>query len=346
MKLYLYRPAGQIEPHTLPCIFMAPAGATVLSGMSLGEGDRTEHYPWALAGYFVVSYEIDGDVGDLAKSTVADLQVAFRKFAAAEAGLTNARLAMRTALASCPEIDPQQLFVVGHSSAATLALILAENEPNLRGCVAFAPVSNMVERASDGGGDLFRLVPGSEAFVQKYSPHLHVQSFGCPLYLFHAQDDDNVPFQQSQTFANLLRGQGKEVHLAQTNVGGHYESMVKSGIPLAIDWLAKQRGIDPRRPAAKTPPAKTPPAQPDSPAETPVAGPPPIPMLPGFPGRPETPKAKLAPGSPPAQWQVESDGVELTAGEWSKRRRRAGGWSVRSQIGRIASLRQSAGSGP
>ncbi len=314
MNLYLYRPAGSHEPHSLPCIFIAPAGASLVTGMGLGDGDRQEHYPWVHAGYAVVSYEIDGAV-DLARATYADLQTGFKKFSAAAAGLTNARLAIRQAQASCPEIDPGQLFVAGHSSAATLALIVAENETNLRGCVAFAPVSDLPERAA-AQKEVFDRIPGSAQFFQTCSPHLHAERLNCPLFLFHAADDDNVPVQQSQKFAADLQRLGKQVKLQLVPRGGHYQSMIAIGIPQAIAWVQTQ-GATPKLPqtTASALPAETA-AGPsvDLATDGPIVAP--ARRLP-----PQEP-AELQASPAPTRWNVTVDGGQTSAAAFGDRKAR------------------------
>ncbi len=76
MQLFLYRTVTNAAPHSLPCVFIAPAGASIVTGMGLADGDRQEHYPWVRAGFAVVSYEIDGPV-DLERAKLADLQAGF-----------------------------------------------------------------------------------------------------------------------------------------------------------------------------------------------------------------------------------------------------------------------------
>jgi len=59
----------------------------------------------------------------------------------------------------------------------------------------------------------------------------------CPVFLFHAQDDRNVPVQQSTDFAALLQKTNSHVTLVTTPNGGHYDSMIREGIPKGIKWF-------------------------------------------------------------------------------------------------------------
>ena len=139
-KLWLYLPDGDHAPKSLPCILIAGAGSNLITGMSLGDGDRAEHLPYVRAGFAVLAYELDGMLPEPKPTDDAAFAPYIRSFVDAEAGLVNMRVAVEFATTRVPSIDPDRLFAVGHSSAATLALLVAENEPRIAACVAFAPV--------------------------------------------------------------------------------------------------------------------------------------------------------------------------------------------------------------
>ena len=56
-KLWIYEPEGSEKR---PCILIAPAGSTLMEGMSLGEEDQDEHVPYVQAGFVVIAYSLDG----------------------------------------------------------------------------------------------------------------------------------------------------------------------------------------------------------------------------------------------------------------------------------------------
>lgn len=68
-----------------------------------------------------------------------EAESAIKKFMHAQAGVKNAQMAISTALAELPILDPQRVYVAGHSSAATLALLVAANDKRVKGCIAYAP---------------------------------------------------------------------------------------------------------------------------------------------------------------------------------------------------------------
>src|SRR5207249_6308279 len=76
------------------------------------------------------------------------------------------------------------------------------------------------------------------------SPLTHVQRITCPVFLFHASDDSNVPVAESQRFAQLLRSTSKSVEYVEVLAGNHYDSMIQQGIPRAIPWLKQLAGMN------------------------------------------------------------------------------------------------------
>ena len=282
-RLRIYTPPGSHAPGSLPCVLIAPAGSNMLSGMRLDDdADHPEHVPYVEAGFAVVAFELDGEYSTEEPSD-AEVVAKYRQFAAAHAGLVNARNALEYVLAKMPEVDPGRIYAVGHSSAATLAVLFAEHEPRLRACVAFAPVTDLDKRLGQEAEMVSRLLPNGESFLVKASPITHAASLECPLFLFHATDDTVVYTSQSYGLSNKLRDLGADVKLVTPPFGDHYDAMIEEGIPGAIRWLQERGGPSavasaggdttpaPRRPE----PDQTPRPEPDE-----TAGPPDSPETP------------------------------------------------------------------
>ncbi|MDR3636975.1 MAG: prolyl oligopeptidase family serine peptidase, partial [Isosphaeraceae bacterium] len=276
-KLWLYLPSGAQPDKSLPCVLITGAGSNLMVGMDLGDGDRAEHLPYVHAGFAVLAFELDGAVPNMQAATDAQIIAAAHRFLAARAGLVNAHIALEYALAKVPQVNPNRLYVAGHSSAGTLALLFAEHEPRLKGCVAFAPAIDVAQR-------LNAAIPllqqnGLSDLVGRYSPKTGEGNLACPLFLFHAQDDSNVPVSSSIAWAQRLQHLGKNVTLETVPRGEHYDSMIQQGIPRAIAWLQGQ-GQPGAGPIAAPPPS--------GPAPVPIPGPAPTspPNAGGFPAPP------------------------------------------------------------
>ena len=177
-RLWVYMPekppAGK-----LPCVLIGGAGTRLFHGMALGDGDRPEHLPWVKAGFAVVAFDIDGDLqGD--NPTNAQAFAAAKLFRDARAGRGNVKLAFDYVVEKIPDIDPKNASIVGHSSAATLALIAAADEKRLRACVAFAPATDVVTYLADGAEEFERPIPGFTRFIRDSSPLTQVGKISCP----------------------------------------------------------------------------------------------------------------------------------------------------------------------
>ena len=231
MRVWYYQPAKAADK--LALVLVPPAGSTLFAGMSLGDGDRTEQYPYVKAGFAVAAFDIDGNAPENA-SDAATLKAA-REFRDANAGVANA--ALDFILAKVPNIDPARIYIAGHSSAATLALLVAENEPRIKGCAAYAPVTDVETRLAPVIAQLDIAIPGYRTFIRESSPKTHAERLKCPVFLFHAQDDATVPIRQTINFAAQVKKTNSQVTLVQARNGGHYDSMIREGLPKGIEWF-------------------------------------------------------------------------------------------------------------
>ena len=239
-KIWIYLPSGDHAPKSLPCILITGAGSNLITGMKLADGDRAEHLPYVRAGFAVVAYELDGAIADMQKAGDQEANLAIMKFLNARAGLVNAHIALEYALKKVAEVDPSRISAAGHSSAGTLAVLFAENEPRLRSSVAFAPALDLAKRFGPQAVAEF-IKGGIGDLVGRYSPRNNEANLRCPLFLFHARDDSNVPVVDSEAFARRAKAKGKSVTLDLVPVGDHYDSMIQEGIPHAIAWLQEQK---------------------------------------------------------------------------------------------------------
>jgi len=244
MKMRVYLPPGDHQPGSIPCVLVAPAGTNLLVGNDMDADDfHDETLPYAQAGMAVVFYSIDGGVGDLGAASDAEFIAGYNGFRAAGAGVVNGRNALEYVLARLPQVDTKRIYCAGHSSAGTLSLLLAQHEPRIRACVAYAPACDVEKRLEEVTSDftMNRLFPGLIDFVQQSSPKTHIAEFQCPVFLFHALDDGNIPASDSSAFAASLRTAGKQVTLRNVEFGNHYQSMIDEGIPQAITWLQAEQ---------------------------------------------------------------------------------------------------------
>ncbi len=55
----------------------------------------------------------------------------------------NGQAAIDYVLSRFPLVDREKIYTWGHSSAATLALLLAAKDPRVKRCIAMAPVTSL-----------------------------------------------------------------------------------------------------------------------------------------------------------------------------------------------------------
>lgn len=236
-SLRILIPAGEHAPASLPCVLVAPAGTDLLSGSDLDDGTYLdESLPYAEAGMVVILYSIDG--GDEA-GEAGEAAVAYGNFREASAGVANGAFAYAFASSRIAAVDPGRIYSAGHSSAATLSLLLAAHLPDLAGAIAYAPATDvagfhagLVESPFSG-----MKYPGVDTFVKRSSPLTHAAKVKVPIFLFGAQDDDMVDTAELRTYARLVEDAGGTVEVKTVSSGGHYNSMIVDGIPAGIAWI-------------------------------------------------------------------------------------------------------------
>lgn len=233
-RIWIYRPKN--IKGRCPLVLIAPAGTPLYHGMNLGDGDVPEFTPYAKAGCVVVAYDVSGPVPEGSRVSSG----AIRAFVESNFGIKDAQRAIGYALKSIPEVDPRRVIVAGHSSAATLALQVAAADARVKACVAYAPVTDVNARLADIATQVERVAPGFTAKLSRFSPSNRRNRISLPLFLFHANDDDNVPAASVRQFAAWNRA----AKLVEVPSGGHYNSMIQVGIPSAIRWLRQQGLID------------------------------------------------------------------------------------------------------
>lgn len=245
MIMRVYLPRLDAPARSLGCVLIAPAGSNLISGKELDDvSHEDEIAPYVQAGLAVVHFSLDGAIKNLQSASEAQLAIAYRQFSAAAAGLVNARNAMAFVIQQLPEVDRNRIYIAGHSSAGSLALLFAEHEPSLRGCIAFAPASELPSDMNllDDGRGFGSKFPGIRDFIIRSAPLTHVACLNCPVFLFHGQGDAVVPIDQSNRLAAAANNLGKSVTFSQVAEADHYTPMVQRGIPQAIEWLKSKFG--------------------------------------------------------------------------------------------------------
>lgn len=233
---WLYRPEPMPDAPAL--VIIAPAGGTMLGGAALSPDDREEHTPYVRAGMVVMAYSIDGEIRP-GMSGAAGAK-ALEAYRGAGGGIDNARQAIDVAFERVPNISPDHVYAAGADSAGALALVVAAEEPRVRGVLAYGPVTRF-----DGDKaavmQIDRALPGFATFFRSTLPENRVHDIDVPVFIFQTKTDAVVRASQTRAFADALGARGAGVDYVEVPSGDHRESMLQVGIPRAISWLQKRR---------------------------------------------------------------------------------------------------------
>ncbi len=243
MQFKVLLPEGDHAENPLPCVLIAPAGTTLAEGQKIKrESDELGMKEFLDAGMAVVCYSLDGDPGNSEDRgrRMQNMSDAYQAFKKAEAGLVNARLAVDFALQKLP-VDPQRIYCAGHSSAATMALLLASHDERISGCLAFAPVPDVEAKfaAALQEPQIESIFPEFGKFVRTSSPKQYAADLSCPLFVFHARDDGIAPFSLTQKYVEEVKKQNSRVKFISVDTGGHAVSVYQHGLKQGVEWLKK-----------------------------------------------------------------------------------------------------------
>ncbi|WP_232103406.1 alpha/beta hydrolase family protein [Gimesia algae] len=267
-KFKVYLPPNIPENTQVPCVLVPPAGATLLTGMDIELNDvslDSEHEPYIKAGFAVVTFSIDGYIGDIENTTNDQFAAAHMKFRKSQAGIINCINAFLQAEETVPGIDRDNIFIAGHSSAGTLSLLFAEyftnafqdNSHQLKGCLAYAPAVDPRGFFKENLPIFKSIIPDVEEFIRVSAPVNYTEKINCPVFLFHSVGDQVTSYSNTKIFAAQLQKQGIDVKFVSSSGFDHYQTMIDEGIPNGIRWI-KERITGQQRPQPRSTPDSTP----------------------------------------------------------------------------------------
>ena len=103
----------------------------------------------------------------------------------------------------------------------------------VKGCIAYAPLPDLFGRDPSQRAAIEKDFPG----IDRFSPQEGMERLTCPVFVFHAEDDHNIPIGITRHFVELLKNMNSDVTFHTVSTGDHYQSMITEGIPQGIRWL-------------------------------------------------------------------------------------------------------------
>ncbi len=222
LKAWLLVPPGSDKGAT-PAVLRIPAGGNLFKPAILGLGTVPEIEPYFTAGYVTLVMSFRGTLANGGK------------FSESKGGLEDVLAALEY-LKKLPEVDSKNIYVAGHSSAASLALRVSEVSDIPRAVAAFSPVTDWTgffkERVKD-------LSEESRKYLKDASAITHAAETRCPVLLTHGTRDSIAPLAQSETMAAKLKEAKKHCEFVKIQEGNHYDSMLRVGIPLSLAFFSE-----------------------------------------------------------------------------------------------------------
>jgi dipeptidyl aminopeptidase/acylaminoacyl peptidase len=239
-KIWVYLPA-EYAKKTVPVILVPPAGTRLFHGILLSDGDSPEHTPYVKEGFAVISFDLSGPWP--AAETDRNIFLAINSFVTRNGGLDDAKEALAIAKSKFPNLNLNEVYIAGHSSAATISLMAAQQIPEIKAAIAYAPIIDTESYLSDMAGQVTQVIPEFKSVLIDRSPHKNLDTYRIPVFLFVAEDDGHMSDQKKsyKQFTRALKTEGAQLTFMQVKSGGHYQSMIDEGIPSAISWLNSLR---------------------------------------------------------------------------------------------------------
>jgi dienelactone hydrolase len=137
-------------------------------------------------------------------------------------------------------VDPDQLYVAGHSTGGTLTMLTAMTYAHFRAAASFSGSPDAVgytRHAVAIGADVpFDYTDPME--LQLRSARVYAASFKCPVRIYYGADETHFAL-SSQPTAKLAREHGLDVQAIAVD-GGH-NSAVEAEIQLAIEFFRQRK---------------------------------------------------------------------------------------------------------
>jgi dipeptidyl aminopeptidase/acylaminoacyl peptidase len=182
-----------------------PAVLFMHGGFEFGEGHWLMTRPFRDAGYVVMVPTLRGENGQPGSFSFFFDEV-------------DDVLAAADRLAGRPDVDPDRLFVAGHSVGGTMAMLAALASPRFRAAASFSGSPDQVEFTRGRTGRIpFDLANRDEFRLR--SPVVFAQHFQCPVRLYHGEDEFWLQSPTRRT-VGLARRAGLDVKDVEVE-GGH-----------------------------------------------------------------------------------------------------------------------------
>lgn len=154
-------------------------------------------------------------------------------------------LAAAEFLSDHPSVDPNRIFLAGHSAGGTLTLLAVEASSHFRAAASFdgSPDQQLLyDGSATKPGNHAEVVfnPKDSRELQVRSPLAYVYSLKSPVRLYYSYEASVITQRPSQRFAELARGRGLDAEASR--VWGSHMSHVARALPRSIAFFKQRLG--------------------------------------------------------------------------------------------------------
>ena len=201
-----------------------PAVLFLHGGFAFDESDWDAAEPFAKAGFVVMVPQLRGENGQ-----PGDYSMFFDE--------VDDVLAAAKFLAQQPHVDPNRIYVAGHSVGGTLAMLAAMSSPMFKGCASFSGSPDQPKWADGQPAEFVPFDPEDTEEFRLRSPLAFPGSFKCPARLYYGDDEFFFKFSTDE-LAEKARAAGRDV--VAEEVPGDHTDMLESAIPRAIQFFNRK----------------------------------------------------------------------------------------------------------
>jgi dipeptidyl aminopeptidase/acylaminoacyl peptidase len=204
---------------------LKPAVLFLHGGWAFGAEDWDQCKPFRDAGFVTMTPILRGENGQGGSYTMFYDEV-------------DDVVAAAEALANLPGVDPNRIFVAGHSVGGTLAMLGAMTTKRFKGCASFS-----------GSPDQPHWIRGQEHLapfdhtnakeMEMRSPLAYPKSFKCPARLYWGNQEWAIFARSNKKLAELAKANYLDVEATQVN--GDHMSSVSPAITQAITFFKAQK---------------------------------------------------------------------------------------------------------
>lgn len=139
-------------------------------------------------------------------------------------------------LAKLPGVDPNRIYVAGHSAGGTLAMLGAMTSKRFKACASFSGSPDQVAFIR-GQSELAPFDTTNSKELEMRSPLAYYQSFKCPARLYWGDEEWSFKF-STQKLAEKATGAGQDVKAVE--VPGDHLDMVEPAMKQAITFFQQK----------------------------------------------------------------------------------------------------------